>query len=182
MVWLMFVMIVTGIAGIYGQLPGVESRPYILRFSEDKPNPLYRRVCYTFAWNALLSFALLNLAGLIAAVISHIWYMQQIYQHAYFPVTILIVSLGVAGLLPRVRHSTKGEGIERRYFYGSVWSVTLAQTVLLVLWKVLPKGATADTLKLLAYLCALAGTGTAAAFGLLPRTRPILPGEVMVAD
>jgi hypothetical protein len=43
-----------------GSLPGVEPRPYILRFEEDKPNPLYRRVCYTFAWNAVLSFAPLN--------------------------------------------------------------------------------------------------------------------------
>src|SRR3954468_12740782 len=54
--WLLAVMVVTGIAGIYGQLPGVEPRPYILRFNEDKPNPLYRCICYTFAWNALLNF------------------------------------------------------------------------------------------------------------------------------
>jgi hypothetical protein len=58
--WLVAVMVGTGIAGLRGQLPGVEPRPYILRFDEDKPNPLYRRVCYTFAWNAVLSFALLN--------------------------------------------------------------------------------------------------------------------------
>ena len=46
-------------------MPGVEPAPYILRFDEDKPNPLYRKVCYTFAWNAVLNFALLNLAGLV---------------------------------------------------------------------------------------------------------------------
>ena len=62
------VLVGTGIAGLRGQLPGVEPRPYILRFDEDKPNPLYRRVCYTFAWNAVLSFALLNLGGLLIAV------------------------------------------------------------------------------------------------------------------
>jgi hypothetical protein len=42
-------------------------------FGEDKPNPLYRRVCYTLAWNAVLSFALLNLAGLIVAVATGSW-------------------------------------------------------------------------------------------------------------
>ncbi|HEV2213809.1 MAG TPA: hypothetical protein VGR64_00890, partial [Terracidiphilus sp.] len=59
--WLAAVLVGTGIAGWKAQLPGVELQPYILRFDEDKPNPLYRRVCYTFAWNAALNFALLNL-------------------------------------------------------------------------------------------------------------------------
>src|SRR3984957_1661156 len=60
--WLLLVMAGTGVAGYFGQLPGVEPKPYILRFTEDKPNPLYRRICYTFAWNAVISFTLLNLA------------------------------------------------------------------------------------------------------------------------
>src|SRR3954468_4070834 len=46
MAWLLFVMAVTGIAGLFGKLPGVEPQPYILRFTEDKPNPFYRRFCY----------------------------------------------------------------------------------------------------------------------------------------
>ena len=37
--WLAAVLIGTAIAGWFEQLPGVESRPYILRFDEDKPNP-----------------------------------------------------------------------------------------------------------------------------------------------
>ena len=37
--WLAAVLVGTAIAGWYGQLPGVEPRPYILRFDEDKPNP-----------------------------------------------------------------------------------------------------------------------------------------------
>ena len=52
-VWLAVVLCGTGIAGLFGQMPGVEPAPYILRFDEDRPNPLYRKVCYTFAWNAL---------------------------------------------------------------------------------------------------------------------------------
>ena len=35
--WLVAVLIGTGIAGLYGQMPGVEPRPYILRFDETSP-------------------------------------------------------------------------------------------------------------------------------------------------
>ena len=45
--WLGAVLVGTGIAGLRGALPGVEPKPYIIRFTEDRPNPLYRRVCYT---------------------------------------------------------------------------------------------------------------------------------------
>ena len=50
--------------------------------------------------------------------------------------------LGALGQLPRVKASTKGEGSERRYFYGSVWAVCWAQPVLWLLWKVVPIFAT----------------------------------------
>ena len=75
----------TAIAGYFGQLPGVEPRPYILRFTEDKPNPLYRKICYTFAWNAVITFALLNLTGLVIAAVTGKWVMKQLYLQAYFP-------------------------------------------------------------------------------------------------
>jgi len=182
MIWLLVVMTGTGIAGLCGQLPGVEPRPYILRFTEDKPNPLYRRICYTFAWSDVITFALLNLAGLAVAVASGGWYLKQIYTYAYFPVYLTVLLLGAAGVLPRVRPSTKGEGTERRYFYGSVWAVTLAQAVLLVLWKALPRSHAGDIAKLAVYTIALALLGLSARSGMLPRTRPILPGELMVAD
>lgn len=180
--WMIAVLIGTGIAGLYGQLPGVEPRPYILRFTEDKPNPLYRKVCYTFAWNAVVSFASLNLAGLVAAVITGRWVLKQIYLYAYLPLFLLILVLGVAGILPRTRRSTKGEGTERRYFYGSVWTVTIAQIVLLVLWKQLPVGPVSSLLKLVVYVLALALTALAAAYGRLPRTRPVQAGELITAD
>jgi hypothetical protein len=180
--WLAAVLIGTGIAGLLGQLPGVEPRPYILRFCEDKPNPLYRRICYTFAWNALLNFTLLNLFGLILAVSTRRWDLRPVYTRGYFPVFATILVSGLLGLLPRVRRSTKGEGTERRYFYGAVWAVTTAQTLLLVLWKTLPRTHAADLIKLIIFVGALSVMGTLAGFGVLPRTRPILPGELMVAD
>jgi hypothetical protein len=182
LLWLGAVMAGTGIAGLFGQLPGVEPRPYILRFCEDKPNPLYRRVCYTFAWNALLSFTILNLAGLMFAVWTGHWNLKPAYTYGYFPVLAAILILGLLGLLPRVRRSTKGEGTERRYFYGAVWAVTTAQTLLLILWKTLPRTHAADIVKLIVFVGALSLMGTLAGLGLLPRTRPILPGELMVAD
>jgi len=180
--WLLVVVAGTGVAGFFGQLPGVEPRPYILRFSEDKPNPLYRRICYTLAWNALLSFAALNLAGLSVAELTGRWYLKQIYHYGYVPAFLIVMALGLAGLLPRVKPSTKGEGSERRYFYGAVWAVTTSQTLLLVMWKTLPRSHGADVLKLLIFVASLSAIATVATFGLLPRTRPILPGEMMVAD
>lgn len=178
--WLGIVIIGTGIALLCGQMPGCEPQPYILRFDEDKPNPLYRKICYTFAWNAVLNFALLNLGGLLIATITGVWVMKQLYQYVYFPLCALILLLGAMGKLPRVGRSTKGEGTERRYFYGSVWAVTIAQTLLLVLWKTLPLTRTGSLVKLIVYAGALAMMGVAAYNGALPRTRPILPGEVMV--
>ncbi len=180
--WLALVMLGTGIAGLKAQLPGCEHKPYILRFDEDKPNPLYRRVCYTFAWNAALNFALLNLAGLVYAVMTGVWRLKQIYDYAYSPLCALILLLGILGRLPRVGPSTQTEGMERRYFYGTVWAVTVAQTLLLALWKALPETRTGNLIKLSAYVGALAVMGIFAARGLLYRTRPILPGEVMIAD
>lgn len=180
--WLLLVLSGTALAGFYGQLPGVEPRPYILRFSEDKPNPLYRRICYTFAWNALLSFATLNLIGLIVALVTRRWLLKQTYTYGYLPVFLLILLAGICGLLPRARRSTRREGHERRYFYGAVWSVTAAQTALLLLWKTLPKTHAADIEKFTAFVSVLLAFAFVSAFGLLPRTRPILPGEVIIAD
>ena len=182
LLWLACVVLGTGIAGRFGQLPGVEPRPYILRFCEDKPNPLYRRICYTFAWNALLSFAVLNLAGLVAASITGRWQLEQIYTYGYFPALATVVTLGFMGLLPRVRRSTEGEGVERRYFYGAVWSISIAQTILLVLWRLLPRTHATDLIKTAVFLLVLAVAGRLAVVGILPRTRPILPGELIVAD
>lgn len=180
--WLAVVLAGTGVAGLCGRLPGVEPQPYILRFDEDKPNPLYRRVCYTFAWNAVLSFALLNLGGLAIAAATGLWYMKQIYHYAYFPLCGAVLILGAAGSLPRVGRSTKSEGTERRYFYGSVWAVTVAQTLLLALWQLLPLTRTANVVKLVVFVGALLLMALAAYRGALPRTRPIVPGGLMVAD
>src|SRR6185503_12931674 len=145
--WLAIVIVGTGIAGICGQLPGVEPKPYIIRFTEDRPNPVYRRVCYTLAWSELVAYAVLNVTGLAMAIATGTWRLRQLYDAAYFPIVITFWILGALGRLPRVKASTENEGHERRYFYGSVWAVCIAQPVLWFLWKVLPRSTSADLFK-----------------------------------
>ncbi|HWK12228.1 MAG TPA: hypothetical protein VNR64_19360 [Vicinamibacterales bacterium] len=180
--WLGVVLIGTATAGLFGKLPGVEPRPYILRFTEDRPNPIYRRICYTLAWSEAIAFAILNITGLTLAIGTGAWRLRQLYEAAYFPIVIVVWILGAAGQLPRVKRSTQGEGHERRYFYGTVWAVSIAQPVLWLLWKVLPRTRSADTIKLVAFVSVLAWVGNLARRGLLPRTRPIMPGELAVSD
>ena len=73
------------------------------------------------------------------------------------------------GQLPRVKASTQGEGHERRYFYGSVWAVAIAQPMLWLMWKV----AAADgyrgrrACKLVVFVGILAFVGNLARLGLL---------------
>ena len=180
--WLCAVLVGTGIAGLRGRLPGVEPAPYIIRFTEDKPNPLYRRVCYTFAWGAAITFAVLNISGLVAAIVTGHWYLKQIYRYGYFPIAGAIWLLGLIGKLPRVMPSTKGEGHERRYFYGTVWAVSVAQPVLWVMWRLVPRTRIGDSLKLVVFIGILIFVGNLARLGRLPRTRPIVPGELAVSD
>jgi len=180
--WLGAVVVGTGIAGLRGRLPGVEPKPYIIRFTEARPNPLYRRVCYPFAWSEVITFAVLNLAGLVVAIATGRWYLKQLYRYAYFPLVGTILTLGALGQLPRVKPSTKGEGHERRYFYGSVWAVCCAQPTLWLLWKVLPETRVFDAVKLIIFIAILALVGNLAQRGRLPRTRPIVPGELAVSD
>jgi hypothetical protein len=180
--WLGVVLLGTGIAAWRGRLPGVEAAPYIIRFTEDRPNPLYRRVCYTVAWSEVIAFAVLNIAGLIYAIATGEWRLRQIYDLGYFPIAGTIWLLGAVGQLPRVKKSTQGEGHERRFFYGSVWAACVAQPTLWLLWKVTPQTPVGDAVKLAIFIAILATMGNLARLGLLPRTRPIVPGELAVSD
>lgn len=181
-VWLSLVLVGTAIAGLFGKLPGCEPAPYIIRFTEDRPNPIYRRICYTTAWGEVVAFAVLNTAGLAYAVATGEWRLKQMYEYAYFPIAGTMWLLGGLGKLPRVKPSTAGEGHERRYFYGSVWAVTIAQPILLFLWKVMPRGTVYDAMKLVVFVGILVIVGYCARLGRLPRTRPIVPGELAISD
>jgi len=182
LIWLAVVLAGTAIAGVLGKLPGCEPAPYIIRFTEDRPNPLYRRICYTTAWGEAVAFAVLNIAGLAYAVATGEWRLKQMYEYFYFPLAGTVWLLGALGYLPRVKRSTAGEGHERRYFYGSVWAVTAAQSVVFLMWKILPRSTAYDSLKLAVFIGILLFVGNLARLGLLPRTRPIVPGELAVSD
>src|SRR5689334_24428549 len=97
--WLGAVLAGTGVAGLRGKLPGVEPRPYIIRFTEDRPNPLYRRVCYKLAWGEVIAFALLNIAGLVIAVATGSWRLGQVYDLGDFPVVGPLLVVGALGRL-----------------------------------------------------------------------------------
>jgi hypothetical protein len=116
------------------------------------------------------------------SIVTGQWQLRQLYDVGYFPIVIVIWILGALGRLPRVKPSTQGEGHERRYFYGSVWAVSIAQPVLWILWKVLPQTRVADAIKLAVFIGILLYAGNMARRGLLPRTRPIVPGELAVSD
>src|SRR5690606_14804064 len=108
--------------------------------------------------------------------------LKEIYAVAYFPIAGTFWGLGALGRMPRVKRSTAGEGHERRYFYGAVWAVTIAHPILWLLWKTLPTGRPGDVLKLAVFVGTLAAVGHLARRGRLPRTRPIVPGELAVSD
>ena len=180
--WLAVVVVGTGIPFLRGRLPGCEPAPYIIRFTEDRPNPIYRRICYSFAWGEAVTFAVLNIAGLVVATATGTWMLKEIYRYAYFPLAGSIWVIGLLGYLPRVKRSTAGEGHERRYFYGTVWAVAVAHPVLWALYLVLPRTPAMDLLKLVVFVSVLAGMGVLAVRGRLPRTRPIVPGEWAALD
>ena len=106
--WLTVVLVGTGIAGLLGKLPGCEPAPYIIRFTEDRPNPLYRRICYTTAWGEVVAFAVLNIAGLVLAIVTGEWRLKQMYQYGYFPIA------GTMWLLGALRLAAAGEALHRR--------------------------------------------------------------------
>ena len=180
-IWLGLVLLGTGVAALRGRLPGAEPAPYILRFDEDKPNPLYRRVCYTFAWNAVLSFALLNLAGLAIAAVTGTWYMKQIYLYAYAPLARRSCCWACGSV-------AAGAALHQRRRHGTALLLWLGvgggdfETILLLIWKTLPATRTAAVIKLAVFVGALLLMAMAGARGALPRTRPIVAGESMVAD
>lgn len=60
--------------------------------------------------------------------------------------------------------------------------VAISQTILLLIWKTLPNTRGASFIKLAVFVGALLLMTRAAYRGVLPRTRPIVPGESMVAD
>jgi hypothetical protein len=109
--------------------------------------------------------------------------LKQIYWYAYFPLA------GHDLAARRARQAAAREAVDQgrgatsgATFYGSVWAVCWAQPALWLLWKVVPRTTAGDTFKLVVFLAILAFVGNLARLGRLPRTRPIVPGELAVSD
>ena len=142
----------TGIAGLFGQLPGIEPAPYILRFNEDRPNPFYRRILLHVRVERGRQLRLLNIGR------SRRRYRERHLAHAR-DLRPGIPSDRRHVLAARSRRLAaasapfdEGEGQERRYFYGSVWAACIAQPMLWFLWKVLPQTRAFDIVKLVVFL------------------------------
>jgi hypothetical protein len=63
-----------------------------------------------------------------------------------------------------------------------VWAVAIAQPILWLLWKILPATRSGDATKLLTFVSILGAVAYMSRLGLLPRTRPIVPGEWAISD
>ncbi len=167
--WLGAVLLGTGLAGLFGRLPGVEPKPYIIRFTEDRPNPLYRRVCYTVAWSEAIAFALLNIAGLATAMVTGHVAVAPAVRGRLLPDRHR--GLDPRRTRPVCRESSvrpRVKGTSGAISTGPVWAVAIAQPILWVLWKVLPHSRPADAFKLAIFVGVLAYVGNLARRGLCP--------------
>lgn len=134
-IWLAVVTAVCAWRGWVGRLPGVELRPYITHYGEDKPNLWYRVVCYTAAWIDLLVPFAINLIGLIANFISGRWIIPGLYVKLYYVLAAAVVLATVLDFTPRARRSTRQEGAEKAWFYVAVWTVVPTQVAAWAMWR-----------------------------------------------
>jgi hypothetical protein len=134
-IWLVLVLAVCVWRGIAGRLPGVEPRPYITHYGLDQPNVPYRVICYTAAWIAILVPFTLNLIGLVTALFTGTWVLEQLYARLYYPFALGVVAATYLDWTPRARRSTLGEGAEKAWFYVGVWTVVPAQVAIWGAWR-----------------------------------------------
>jgi hypothetical protein len=133
--WFGLVFLVCAWRGLAGRLPGVEPKPYITHYGEDKPNLPYRVVCYTTAWIAILVPYTLNLMGLIFAAITGRWQLADLYARFYYPLALAVILGTILDWTPRAKRSTKNEGAEKAWFYAGIWTVVPAQVAAWGAWR-----------------------------------------------
>src|SRR5688572_4277612 len=90
-IWLALVIAACIWRGLAGCLPGVEPKPYVTHFGVHQPNLGYRVVCYTAGWIVLLVPFALNLVGMLLAVFTGAWKIDQLYDWLYYPLAALVV-------------------------------------------------------------------------------------------
>ena len=157
-IWLGIVVLASGVTGVFGRLPGMEAKPYIVSLDEERVNPLYRRVCFTAAWSAILSYGVINLAGILNVLWTGVWRLQRLYYSGYFAIAAVIWILGLAGSLPRTRLSTGGERRERRVFLEFVGAACIIQPAIGAISQALPQQRRTYVIELGVFL--VVGSGT----------------------
>lgn len=174
-VWLAIMTGVCAWRGLLGRLPGVEPRPYITHYGEDKPNLWYRVICYTAAWIDLLVPFLINLAGLVINSLTGRWIIGELYVRLYYILAAAIVLATVLDFTPRARRSTRNEGAEKAWFYVAVWTVVPTQLAAWAMWRMGRHFAfaphTLDYLRLATFLIVAGIFFALGALGNLPRTQ-----------
>jgi hypothetical protein len=181
-IWLGVVTVGCVWRGLAGRLPGVEPRPYITHYGEDKPNLPYRVVCYTAAWIGLLVPFLLNGVGLIVASVSGDWMLDELFAYFYYPLALSLALATVLDVTPRARRSTAGEGAEKAWFYVALWSVVPAQIIAWIAWRLVSRmglgAADLARLRLAVFLAVTAAFLVLGLRGRLPRTDRYYPSTI----
>ena len=134
-VWLAMVSAACLWRGIVGRLPGSEIIPYITHFGEDKPNPLYRVVCYSVAWIDLLAPFAINLTALVIVSITGKWMIYSLYGIFYYSLVAIIILATIMNITPRARRSVRDDGAEKAWFYLAVWVVAPTQVAAWTMWR-----------------------------------------------
>ncbi len=184
--WLAIITVICAWRGFVGRLPGVEPRPYITHYGEEKPNLWYRVVCYTTAWIDLVVPFTLNLAGLLIHAATGRWIISALYVKVYYLLAALVVMATLVDWTPRARRSTRNEGCEKAWFYVAVWMVVPTQIAGWVMWRVGTQlglaGARLDRTRLLTFLIVAAGFLALGLLGKLPRTQRYYLPEATVPE
>jgi hypothetical protein len=180
-IWLGVVSAVCLWRGIAGRLPGSEAIPYITHFGEDKPNPMYRVVCYTVAWIDLLAPFAINLTALVVVAVTGKWIIYSLYGAFYYSVVAIVIMVTMLDLTPRARRSVREDGAEKACFYLAVWVVAPTQVAAWTMWrmgKYMGLSGAGLNLTRLATFLVVAGVFTILGFlEKLPRTRRYAAAE-----
>jgi hypothetical protein len=173
-VWLIFLTLLCAWRGYAGSLPGCEPQPYITHFGEDKPNLLFRVVCYTAAWVDLLAPFTINLTALMMASLTGKWLIYSLYAQLYYLVVVAIAMATVLNWTPRAKRSIRGEETEKAWFYAAVWTVVPTEIAAWAMWRLGRSfglsGASLDHARLATFLVVSATFLTLGLLGRLPRT------------
>lgn len=185
-IWLAIVTGVCAWRGWVGRLPGVEPRPYITHYGEDKPNLWYRVICYTSAWIDLLVPFAINLIGLVTNLITGRWIIPGLYVKLYYVLAAAIVLATALDFTPRARRSTRGEGAEKAWFYVAVWTVVPTQLAAWAMWRLgrffdLSQAALND-LRLTTFVIVAVAFFTLGCLGKLGRTERYVVSQTRVSN